>query len=41
MLELKVEYLTGDTEYLPYILVQSDDPLAVADYILDSDLSKN
>ena len=40
-LELHVEYSTGEAEYLPYDLVLDDDPLAVAQYILDSPLSKN
>ena len=39
ILELQVEYKTGCTEFLPYSMVQSDDPLAVAEYILASNLS--
>ena len=35
----KLEYSTGEAEYLPYNLVLDDDPLAVAQYILDSSLS--
>ena len=34
-----MEYKTGCTEFLPYYMVQSDDPLAVAEYILASNLS--
>ena len=36
---LLVEYSTGDTESIPYTLVQSDDPLAVTDYMMGSSLS--
>ena len=41
MLELEVEYSTGEICFLPYELVLDDDPLAVAHYILDSSLSKS
>ena len=31
----------GETEFIPYQLAMDDSPLAVAHYILDSDLSTN
>ena len=40
MLELNVEYSTGESEHILYALALDDDPLAVAYYVLDSSLSK-
>ncbi len=38
MLELEVEYSSGETKWHPYSMVQDEDPHAVAEWVLDTDL---
>ena len=40
VLEFEIEYTSGDTDWLYFNLVQSEDPHACADYVMNNDLGK-
>ena len=40
VLELEVEYTSGDTDWLYFTLVQNEDPHACADYVMNNDFGK-